>query len=140
MPDQRQGRERRIGVGCAQLRLLKRHEVLRGSLTGPRVAAFGHNTSVAATIAAASSSVGAGDIVMFTCVILLSRFAVGRIVGRWVVVDRPGFSGRASDDAASELVVERSALRVGEGQDEAEEQDRRDQRSDQESTCSATAI
>jgi hypothetical protein len=63
---------RRIGVGWAQLRLLKRHDVLRGSLTGPRVAALGHSTSVAATIAAASSSVGAGDIVMFTGVILLS--------------------------------------------------------------------
>ena len=130
MPDQRQGRKRRIGVGWAQLRLLKRHEVLRGSLTGPRDAAFGHNTSVAATIAAASSSVGAGDIVIFTCVILLSRFAVGRIVGRRVVADRPGFSGRSSDDASSELVVERSALGVGEGQDEAEEKDRRDQGSD----------
>ncbi len=90
MPDQRQGRKRRIGVGWAQLRLLKRHEVLRGSLTGPRDAAFGHNTSVAATIAAASSSVGAGDIVMFTFVILWSRFAVGRIVARWVVANRPG--------------------------------------------------
>jgi hypothetical protein len=59
-------------VGWAQLRLLKRHDVLRGSLTGPRVAALGHSTSVAATIAAASSSVGAGYIVIFTDVILLS--------------------------------------------------------------------
>jgi hypothetical protein len=59
-------------VGWAQLRLLKRQEVLRGSLTGPRAAAFGQSASVAATIAAASSSVGAGDIVMFTFGSLLS--------------------------------------------------------------------
>jgi hypothetical protein len=58
LASQRQGRKRRTGNGRAHDRLLNRHAVLRGSATGPRTLARGHNASVAAMIAAASSSVG----------------------------------------------------------------------------------
>ena len=61
LASQRQGRRRRTGSGRAHDRLLNRHAVLRGSATGPSTLARGHSASVAARIAAASSSVGTVD-------------------------------------------------------------------------------
>jgi hypothetical protein len=58
---QRQGRRRRIGSGWAHALPLNFQAVLRGSIAGPNVAARGHNASVAATIATASSLVGVGE-------------------------------------------------------------------------------
>lgn len=63
---QRQGRSRRTGKGRDQLLLLNRHDVFRGSISGPSAVALGHNASVAAMMATASSSVGAGLICWLT--------------------------------------------------------------------------
>ena len=51
----------RTGSGRTQLRLLNRQAVLRGVVGAANWTARGHNASAAATIAAASSSVGGGD-------------------------------------------------------------------------------
>ena len=60
-PGQRHGRSRRTATGRAHQRPLNRHERSRLGGSAATAVGFGHRTSIAATIATASSSVGAGD-------------------------------------------------------------------------------
>jgi hypothetical protein len=58
----RRGRSRRVGNGAIHQRLLNRHLGTRTADTDSMTRGLGHDTSRAATIAATSSSLGAGKI------------------------------------------------------------------------------
>jgi hypothetical protein len=101
---QRQGRRRRTGSGRAHDRLLNRHAVLRGSATGPSTLARGHNASLAATIAAASSSVGTAD--PDTLNDTLTVATLRALTFGSLVVNRPTGAIRSSHNGAGGLIVE----------------------------------
>ena len=125
----RNGRSRRIGKGSDHQRPLKRHERLRGAAEPGAAAGRGQSASTAAMIATTSSSVGAGDAPSTMAGAASSTASdIGDTIGRSatgdLVLDRPARSGGTGDDGAGEVVVERSAIRIEEGDDESDEEDR----------------
>ena len=103
----RQGRRRRTGRGRAHDRLLNRHAVLRGSATGPRTLARGHNASVAAMITAASSSVGTVDPDKLNDTLTAATLCVLTLSD--LVADRPTGASWSSHDGVGGLIVERTS-------------------------------
>ncbi len=120
---QRQGRSRPIGVGRFHQRPENRHERERGGVVAATTTGFGHSASVAATIAAASSAVGAGDtdspLGGGSSGVALTTSMLGVLVA-----GRPGGARACDDDARDDPVVERTTLRVEQRREVSEQQDR----------------